>query len=688
MAYPWIILGLDVSQRDQRSIKRAYAKLLKQHRPDQDPEGFRRLHDAYQRALQMAADDDDDEAPVQRPVLTVVPIPAVGSQDSSSSTEAAPGITSSTGSTGPSGPEPFADRVAEVDQHPTPAADGPVSTSPAAESSTSTDDLTTTPWQRGLSELDAAAAQRSGPLREAAVMAAFRQLAGLVTAGQGNPATLALLLARYLPAGRQVWRHIFTDDDLLAELRRGESELAGHTLRGCFEIGDWQRLRGFAERWMELDADELQSGDAVALTRVLAVWLAPFDYVLADRLVGYLPMHLRRSVDHELDTLLAVGRDLKEFPESSRAYLCALLAGHEPADDEQVRWRTGALLSQLAPDALARRVLEQRCAGHFAGLSAPLPSSSVNLLSILFIVVGMVLFTALVTMAVALGEKPAWKANQTFLLLGSIVASVPGFLLLRWVYRKLLPRYQAGLRPWLWQHLGPFDAVLWLSWLYLWLGFGLPVAFQEVLPNAVVATWLLLMPFLGIILIHHIRRLLRKHRAELPRWDMALSGLRELLREMSQKVTVSQALHWMGRFLAWWVGFLPALGGAALAIGGLAWCRPFFLHGEVNAALTMMFWSGAFVFLTLTLQALNVAWWQAGRTPWWKPLLPLAWCAWIPLLPWLVTWGLVWSGHAHTPPRVATTVMALVVAVCLPAIVGRWWRRRQRATDESRDRTG
>ncbi|TBN40327.1 J domain-containing protein [Pseudomonas sp. BGI-2] len=46
----WTILGLP-ADADTRSIKRQYATLLKQTRPDEDPEGFQRLREAYEHAL-------------------------------------------------------------------------------------------------------------------------------------------------------------------------------------------------------------------------------------------------------------------------------------------------------------------------------------------------------------------------------------------------------------------------------------------------------------------------------------------------------------------------------------------------------------------------------------------------------------------------------------------------------------
>nr|WP_288467154.1 J domain-containing protein [uncultured Pseudomonas sp.] len=54
---PWTLLGLD-ADADTRSIKRRYAQLLKQHRPDEDPEVFQRLREAYEQALAHAAAQD------------------------------------------------------------------------------------------------------------------------------------------------------------------------------------------------------------------------------------------------------------------------------------------------------------------------------------------------------------------------------------------------------------------------------------------------------------------------------------------------------------------------------------------------------------------------------------------------------------------------------------------------------
>lgn len=69
--WAWEVLGIDVSA-DQREIKRAYSRLLKLNRPDDDPEAFQHLHQAYQAALAYArynAEPAEAESPVREPSM-------------------------------------------------------------------------------------------------------------------------------------------------------------------------------------------------------------------------------------------------------------------------------------------------------------------------------------------------------------------------------------------------------------------------------------------------------------------------------------------------------------------------------------------------------------------------------------------------------------------------------------------
>jgi len=56
------ILGLDAPPEDRKTVKRAYSKLLKVTRPEDDPDGFMRLRDAHDTALQIVARKADESA--------------------------------------------------------------------------------------------------------------------------------------------------------------------------------------------------------------------------------------------------------------------------------------------------------------------------------------------------------------------------------------------------------------------------------------------------------------------------------------------------------------------------------------------------------------------------------------------------------------------------------------------------
>lgn len=75
---PFHRLGLD-GGADVTQIKRAYARLLRTHRPDDDPVAFQRLHDAYEACLEqarwreMGLEDDDWDSPAVEDVTREAP---------------------------------------------------------------------------------------------------------------------------------------------------------------------------------------------------------------------------------------------------------------------------------------------------------------------------------------------------------------------------------------------------------------------------------------------------------------------------------------------------------------------------------------------------------------------------------------------------------------------------------------
>lgn len=70
--FEWLGLADDA---DERTIKRAYAQRLRVTRPEDDPEGFQRLHAAYQAALEYCRDAAGDESAASQGPLFEQPAP-------------------------------------------------------------------------------------------------------------------------------------------------------------------------------------------------------------------------------------------------------------------------------------------------------------------------------------------------------------------------------------------------------------------------------------------------------------------------------------------------------------------------------------------------------------------------------------------------------------------------------------
>jgi len=70
----WSVLGIS-HEADARTIKRHYAALLKRYRPDEDPEGFQRLREAYEQALNWAKARQDTVDSSANSVSLLVALP-------------------------------------------------------------------------------------------------------------------------------------------------------------------------------------------------------------------------------------------------------------------------------------------------------------------------------------------------------------------------------------------------------------------------------------------------------------------------------------------------------------------------------------------------------------------------------------------------------------------------------------
>ncbi|ELY4543031.1 J domain-containing protein [Cronobacter sakazakii] len=56
----WTLLGLEPT-KDKGALRRAWAKIVKQHRPDQDPQKYQQLREAYEAAQRYQAYDEEEE---------------------------------------------------------------------------------------------------------------------------------------------------------------------------------------------------------------------------------------------------------------------------------------------------------------------------------------------------------------------------------------------------------------------------------------------------------------------------------------------------------------------------------------------------------------------------------------------------------------------------------------------------
>ncbi len=65
----WELLGISPT-KDIRAIKRAYAEKLRLHHPEDDPEGFQNLHEAYRAALEYAGRNGEDETAAKQTALS------------------------------------------------------------------------------------------------------------------------------------------------------------------------------------------------------------------------------------------------------------------------------------------------------------------------------------------------------------------------------------------------------------------------------------------------------------------------------------------------------------------------------------------------------------------------------------------------------------------------------------------
>lgn len=331
------VLGLASDQvGDPKAVKRAYAVMLKRHRPDQDPEGFARVREAYDTLLvaqnlnRRLADENASS-------------PAPGAS------EPAPSGTN-TPSTQSSPEAPQADPELAADH----------------------------PLRQAITRLEDLVRQRAGG---ATALLAARQVWTLAQSEHPRLGLQALATAfadQPLTAGE-----VLGDRGLLLAFEHDHGELADQVLK-AWGAQDFQRLMTFASRLQsELDRGQDQ---LAGLTLRLSDLIALRDPELADDLLDYAFHHLPKEV-REITTLIEqrvqIGRLLVGLPSTARRFLWEVLDRDPQAPEPSVPAKVVTELEQLPADhpirELLRVVLPGLRLGHgwtrSAGMTANPPAS-------------------------------------------------------------------------------------------------------------------------------------------------------------------------------------------------------------------------------------------------------------------------------------------------------------------------
>lgn len=331
---PWEALGLTREEAaDPAAVRRAYARQLKAHRPDRDPEGFRRVRDAYEALTgPMAAfllrrpEPDEDEADDD----------ADGDADSDADDDAdeaehdaivTPPAQPAIAAADPAPTPPAVPAPAAVKTAPAPAKTAPAPPPPRDE--------------RGWEELAARCADAEAD--EGELAGAGRRLLG----GTPAPATLARLAA--LLAERPAALLAALDDaQLLAAAAHGAGDALLTAAAHLEDAGERTRLAALAEA---AAASPLIADDGMLLYGLAG--FCALDHPKQARALAHaafrsLPSQARHLLDR-LELRIRLGGEMSRWPAPLRRTMIASLeSGRLPEQREILRGRLAALPANSA----------------------------------------------------------------------------------------------------------------------------------------------------------------------------------------------------------------------------------------------------------------------------------------------------------------------------------------------------
>lgn len=330
---PWEALGISRAEaRDPATVKRAYAKQLKAHRPDRDPEGFRRVHDAYQALTGPMARWilEDDEAS--------------GTQEDAGG-GAAPSDPDQPAATGS---QPGTDSQDQIDTPPlgTPVlAAAPVLSFPGPKSEAVAKPSPSSALDRAWRKLEEAL-QRKDQVDEAAIVDACRDLLQVVPDRVAAGRRIGAMLA----SRPSVLVAVFDLDLLIALAADGESDPLFAVAEFLHERCD-SRLRTLAESVAAASDLRHEGIQHFRLGMIVAIDHPQAGRKLANLAFTSMPTHFRGMLD-QLDLRLRMGSELERWsPQLRRTLVTALDKEELPKDSVK------ALRSQISrlPDSSAVR---------------------------------------------------------------------------------------------------------------------------------------------------------------------------------------------------------------------------------------------------------------------------------------------------------------------------------------------
>jgi hypothetical protein len=325
---PWHRLNLDPLTATEIDVRRAYARMLKAQRPEADPEGFRKLYDAYQAALSWLK-NPPHEVGFEILENDLVPEESV----------AAPQPPQSDSSPGPELP---------VNSVPPPGDKRPFLTAPGAVpgavvlpcSDIELPDTHRGPiYEREIADLARSLKKRWWPSsRTIRRTAAAFDAAGLsfrfraqewYRAAGGSIATLA----RHMP-----------DDLLVSQIKNDEFSLCRECISHWHDAGEWHRMARFSQVLLESMSSHVSPATADFLAS-LALHLSIAEPSAAENVANMAYAHIgldrRGAFEDDVSPMIWLGRQIRELPQRHQRFWKDVLAykRKQPVPDAPAIWK-------------------------------------------------------------------------------------------------------------------------------------------------------------------------------------------------------------------------------------------------------------------------------------------------------------------------------------------------------------